>query len=69
VARLFIDESLCQARGKCYALQPKVFSSDEDGYAEAAGVGWVEIQPDRLEQARAAERACPEAAIRVIEDA
>lgn len=68
MAKYMVDEALCQAHGKCYAIASKVFGPDADGYEEHSGKGWVEIPPDRLEEARAAEDACPETAIRVIED-
>jgi ferredoxin len=68
MAKYFVDEALCQAHGQCYALAPELFSADEDGYNKDAGKGWVEIPPERLAEARAAEDVCPETAIRVIED-
>jgi ferredoxin len=68
MAKFFVDESLCQAQGQCYLRSPKVFGLDEDGYAQDAGKGWIAIEPAYLEEARAAESACPETAIRIIED-
>ena len=68
MAKYMVDEALCQAHGKCYAIAQSVFGPDSDGYEKDAGKGWVDIPPERLDEARAAENACPETAIRVIEE-
>ncbi len=59
-----IDDK-CQGHGRCYALAPEIFESDDYGNACVVGDGTV---PDGLEgQARLAADNCPEYAI-VIED-
>lgn len=68
MAKYMVDEALCQAHGQCYAIAQGVFGPDSEGYEKDAGKGWIAIPPDRLAEARAAENACPETAIRVIEE-
>jgi len=68
MAKFFVDEALCQGHGDCFRAAPKLFTPDEDGFNSDSGKGWVELPPERLAEARAAEDVCPETAIRVIED-
>lgn len=67
-AKYFVDEALCQAHGNCFTAAPGLCGPDKDGYNKDAGKGWIEIPPERLAEARAAEDSCPETAIRVIEE-
>jgi len=69
MAKYFVDEALCQAHAQCFVVGPELCAPDEDGYNRDAGKGWIEIPPERLEEARAAADSCPETAIQVIEDA
>jgi ferredoxin len=64
--RLYVDEALCSAHGLCAAAAPSLFKLDDDGFNTAAGAGWVPLTEDQAEIALSAERACPEAAIRVL---
>ena len=64
--RLYVDEALCSAHGLCAAAAPSLFKLDDDGFNTAAGAGWVPLTEDQAELAYSAERACPEAAIRVL---
>jgi ferredoxin len=64
--RLYVDEALCSAHGLCAAAAPSLFTLDDDGFNTAAGAGWVPLTEDQVELALSAERACPEAAIRVL---
>ena len=57
-----VDFDLCTGHGRCYELAPDVFGEDERGHCRPL----VEALPPELEeQARAAERNCPERAIRL----
>ena len=59
--RLVLDSSKCQGHGRCYALTPELFDSDDEGYAILLSDGAV---PTELEEkARLAAENCPEYAI------
>lgn len=68
MTKYFVDEALCQAHGQCFLAAPNLFAPDSDGYNRDAGRGWVDVPPDYLDEVRAAAAACPETAIRVLED-
>jgi ferredoxin len=65
--RYYVDEALCCAHGQCAAIAPGLFVLDEDGFNRQAGKGWMAIDESQRELALAAERGCPDAAIRVID--
>ncbi len=58
-----IDQELCTGHGRCYQTSPSVFIDDERGFGQVKGDGY--FAPDFLEDARRAERACPERAITI----
>lgn len=61
--RISLDPETCQGHGRCYALSPDLFDSDDDGYAVLLVDGEV---PAGLEDAaRLAADNCPEYAITV----
>lgn len=62
--RVSVDGDLCAGHGRCYALAPDVFDSDDDGHGV---VRLTEVPPSLGEAARLAARNCPERAITVIE--
>ena len=63
--RVEIDEAKCQGHGRCFAVAPGVFDSDELGQGLVIGDGQV---PAALEElARLAEQNCPEYAITLTE--
>lgn len=59
--QLHLDNAKCQGHGRCYALAPELFDSDDEGYAVLKVTGDV---PSELEDAAmlAADN-CPEFAI------
>ena len=58
--KLRIEEDLCTGHGRCYALAPELFDTDDFGH----GTVTVDDVPDRLlERARLAVGNCPEGAI------
>ena len=58
--RLRIDEDTCTGHGRCYALAPDLFDSDEFGHGRLT----VDEVPEGLaDQARLAVANCPERAI------
>lgn len=61
-ARLRVDWPACRARGLCHELLPEVVDLDEWGYPVVTG----DLADDQLSDARAAVRACPKLALRVV---
>lgn len=61
-ARLRVDWPSCRARGLCHELLPDVVDLDEWGYP----VVTADLSADQLSQARAAVRACPKLALRIV---
>lgn len=57
-----IDTTRCTGHGRCYALAPGVFASDEQG---CGSVTVAEIPDDLLDAAERGANACPEQAITV----
>ena len=65
--RLRLDHERCQGHGRCYALAPELFESDDEGYAVLRGDG--EVAPGLERQARLAVDNCPEYAIELEDSA
>lgn len=61
-ARLRVDWPACRARGLCHELLPDVVDLDEWGYPVVTG----DLTDDQMPEARAAVRACPKLALRVV---
>lgn len=60
--QLRVDWPSCQARGLCHELLPEVVDLDEWGYPIVNGV----VTDELLADARAAVRACPRLALRLV---
>ena len=61
--RIILDREKCQGHGRCYALAPSLFDTDDEGYAVLKTDGDV---PSELEDdARIAADNCPEYAISI----
>lgn len=61
--RIVLDSAKCQGHGRCYALSPELFDSDDEGNAVLLVSGDV---PSELEaKAVLAVENCPEYAITV----
>jgi len=63
-ARLRVDWPSCRARGLCFELLPEVVELDEWGYP----VLLAPVDRARLAAARAAVRACPTLALRLVRE-
>ena len=61
--QLRVDWPACQARGLCHELVPELVSLDEWGYPVVVG----EVGDALLADARAAVRACPRLALRIVD--
>lgn len=64
-ARLRVDWPACRARGLCHELLPEVVDLDEWGYPVVNG----DLTDAQLSDARAAVRACPKLALRIVRQA
>jgi ferredoxin len=62
--KLVIDYDRCTGHGRCFSLQPSLFTDDENGYGQVIGDG--EVSADQLENAQKAIRACPEQSISLV---
>ena len=64
--RVLVDGDKCQGHGRCYALAPELFESDDFGNAVVVGNGVV---PEGMEdRARLAVDNCPEYAIDIVDE-
>ena len=61
--RIILDREKCQGHGRCYALAPELFDTDDEGYAVLKADG--ELGGDQEDDARIAADNCPEYAITV----
>ena len=61
--RIILDREKCQGHGRCYALAPSLFDTDDEGYAVLKADG--ELAADQEDDARIAADNCPEYAITV----
>ena len=59
-----VDAVACQGHGRCYALAPDIFETDDHGHCV---VVQVEVPAGREDAARAGAENCPEDAITVEE--
>ena len=63
--RVTLDSEKCQGHGRCYALAPSVFDTDDEGYAVLLVDGDGTLAPEQEQAAVLAAENCPEYAIEV----
>lgn len=61
--KIVLDSSKCQGHGRCYALSPELFDSDDEGQAVLTATG--DVPADLEAKAVLAAENCPEYAITV----
>lgn len=61
--RIRLDDAKCQGHGRCYALAPSLFDSDDEGYAVLKVDG--DLTGDQEDDAILASDNCPEYAIEI----
>jgi ferredoxin len=61
--RIILDSEKCQGHGRCYALAPEVFDTDDEGYAVLLATG--EVPAEHEAHATLAADNCPEYAITI----
>lgn len=64
--RVVLDSELCQGHGRCYALAPDLFDSDDDGYGFVIPADGI-VPEGQEDAARLAADNCPEFAITIEE--
>lgn len=64
--KLAVNNLLCDGYGKCERIAPELFKLDEDGVAQVLVQG--ELNPQQIEDARAAINLCPVNAISLLTD-
>lgn len=63
--KLRVEHDLCSGHGRCYAVAPEVYDSDDEGYNAARGEV-IDIAAGDEDAAKQGQRACPEKAIRLV---
>ena len=58
-----LDSEKCQGHGRCYALAPELFESDDEGYAVLKVAG--DVPSEQEDEAILAADNCPEYAIEI----
>lgn len=66
--KLTADPELCTGHARCVAVAPAVYQLDDDGFNRLAHEPARTVPAHLEEQARAGRDACPEQALRVIEE-
>ena len=62
--KIHLDSGKCQGHGRCYALAPDLFDSDDEGYA-VLRIDGAEVPAGMESAAQLASDNCPEYAITV----
>ena len=62
--KIHFDRDKCQGHGRCYALAPTVFDTDDEGYAVLL-IDGAEVPAELESAAQLAADNCPEYAITV----
>ena len=63
--KVTVNSEKCQGHNRCYAMAPRMFKVDDEGYATPRGDGVLTDETIALAQ-RAVEN-CPERAIKIVE--
>ncbi|MBV9508860.1 MAG: ferredoxin [Caulobacteraceae bacterium] len=63
--KIIADHKLCSGHARCSAVAPEVFELDADGYV---GFTKKEVPQALAAQATRGVRACPERALKVVEE-
>lgn len=65
--RVMVDRRRCQGNAQCALTAPRVFATDDDGFAIVLNRGAVPAGEEAA--AGAAQRTCPEQAIVILDSA
>ncbi|HWJ10854.1 MAG TPA: ferredoxin [Nocardioides sp.] len=65
--KLYVDFERCTGHGRCYSESPDLLTYDEEGFVSVRHEPIVLVEGDRVAAERAVA-ACPEQAMRILED-
>jgi ferredoxin len=63
--KIVINRAVCSGHARCNAAAPELFELNDEGYVASDG---FDVRPGDEAAARRGARACPERAIKVIDD-
>ena len=63
--KVLVDRARCAGHARCNATAPKLFRLNDDGYID---IDSFEVAPGDEALARRGARACPERALKVVDD-
>jgi ferredoxin len=63
--RIIVDKNRCNGHARCLAVAPNVYVLNIDGYNEMPE---TRVPPGKEGEAKLGARACPERAIKIVED-
>jgi ferredoxin len=63
--KILVDRTRCSGHARCNAIAPKLFPLNDDGYIDTDG---FDVAPDDEALARRGARACPEQALKVVDN-
>lgn len=63
--KIHVDTRACSGQARCWATAPDVYRLNDDGYNDSED---YEVEPDELAEASRGALACPEHAIRLVDD-
>ncbi len=63
--RIVVDKKRCNGHARCLAVAPNVYVLNSDGYNETPE---TEVLKGKEAEAKLGARACPERAIKIVED-
>ena len=64
--KVHVDRAQCTGHGRCASYGPDVFELDDLGFNAADGI--IEVPVGLEDQGRDGAQACPERAIRIVEE-
>ena len=63
--QIIIDKKRCNGHARCLAVAPNVYVLNSDGYNDMPD---TPVPPGKEAEAKLGARACPERAIKIVED-
>ena len=63
--KIHVDKAGCVGNARCWAVAPKLYPLDDEGYIATHG---FDVPPGQEDLARRGARACPERIIAVADD-
>jgi ferredoxin len=61
-----VDRTKCSGHGRCFAVAPEVYDSDDEGFIVSDADGTIEVPEGHEDGARLGIDSCPEGALSAI---